>query len=210
MNVVMSPTLPKDARRAAATLSDPRWGVVMKREGKADGAFYYSVATTGVFCRPSCGARRPRPENVRFHVTAADAVRAGFRPCKRCKPLDTSPAAGRAALIAKACHIITAAEGAVPSDLAVAEARPEILLLVVSQTVIRNDAGIGGQGLGLEVLGHNFADHGAINRVPVVDQIDLRRLGRRRERQQLYAQCAQHPARALQLGKPGVFPFDGN
>jgi AraC family transcriptional regulator of adaptative response/methylated-DNA-[protein]-cysteine methyltransferase len=50
-------------------------------QGKA----VYSVVTTGVYCRPSCAAR-PKPENVRFHDTIADAERAGFRPCKRCRP----------------------------------------------------------------------------------------------------------------------------
>lgn len=50
-----------------------------------EGKTVYSVRTTGVYCRPSCAAR-PKPENVRFHETAAEAQRAGFRPCKRCKP----------------------------------------------------------------------------------------------------------------------------
>ena len=54
---------------------------------RADGTFYYSVETTGVYCRPSCGSRRANPKNVRFHVTAADAARAGFRPCRRCRPI---------------------------------------------------------------------------------------------------------------------------
>ena len=71
---------------AAATVSDPRWAAVVARDRKADGRFVYSVRTTGVYCRPSCGARPARPENVRFHATPAAARRAGFRPCKRCKP----------------------------------------------------------------------------------------------------------------------------
>ncbi len=50
-----------------------------------NGKYFYSVRTTGVYCRPSCAAR-PKPENVAFHRTAADAERAGFRACKRCKP----------------------------------------------------------------------------------------------------------------------------
>jgi AraC family transcriptional regulator, regulatory protein of adaptative response / methylated-DNA-[protein]-cysteine methyltransferase len=49
------------------------------------GAAFYSVRTTGVYCRPSCAAR-PKPENVRFHATREDAEHAGFRPCKRCRP----------------------------------------------------------------------------------------------------------------------------
>ncbi len=71
---------------ALRTESDPRWQAVTTRDAAADGSFYYSVSTTGVYCRPSCAARRARPENVRFHSTREDAERAGFRPCKRCKP----------------------------------------------------------------------------------------------------------------------------
>jgi len=71
---------------AAAIVSDPRWAAVAARDGRQDGKFFYSVKTTGVYCRPSCAARPARPQNVAFHLTAADAERAGFRPCKRCKP----------------------------------------------------------------------------------------------------------------------------
>jgi len=74
------------AQRAAETLNDPRWPEVTGRNAAADGSFYYSVATTGVYCRPSCAARPARPENVRFHPTRRHAEQAGFRPCKRCKP----------------------------------------------------------------------------------------------------------------------------
>ena len=76
----------KDAQLAAATVSDARWASVVARDPKADGNFYYSVKTTGVYCRPSCAARLARPENVRFHETHKHAEKAGFRPCKRCKP----------------------------------------------------------------------------------------------------------------------------
>src|SRR5215813_10528921 len=65
---------------------DARWEAVCRRDPTADSAFFYSVRTTGVYCRPSCAARLPRRENVGFHETRADAERAGFRPCKRCRP----------------------------------------------------------------------------------------------------------------------------
>ena len=55
---------------ASSVVSDPRWAAVVARDAGADGAFFYSVSTTGVYCRPSCAARRPRPENVTFHRTA--------------------------------------------------------------------------------------------------------------------------------------------
>src|SRR5215470_1756016 len=68
------------------TEQDPRWAAVIARDRSADGTFYYSVSTTGVYCRPSCPARHAKPGHVRFHCTRAEAERAGFRPCKRCKP----------------------------------------------------------------------------------------------------------------------------
>src|ERR1700744_6567587 len=84
-----------------------RWQAVIGRDRRADGAFYYSVATTGVYCRPSCGARLPRRENVAFHVATGDAERAGFRPCKRCRPDETDR---QAAAVAQACRLIEQAE----------------------------------------------------------------------------------------------------
>ena len=63
-----------------------RWLAVTRRDKRADGAFYYSVKTTGVYCRPSCASRLARREHVRFHASRMDAERAGFRPCKRCRP----------------------------------------------------------------------------------------------------------------------------
>ncbi|MGK4001792.1 bifunctional DNA-binding transcriptional regulator/O6-methylguanine-DNA methyltransferase Ada [Sorangium sp. So ce1036] len=91
---------------AAAVERDPRWAAVIARDASADGQFFYSVRTTGVYCRPSCGARPARPENVAFHPTAAAAERAGFRPCMRCKP-DQPPLAERqAALVADLCRRI--------------------------------------------------------------------------------------------------------
>ena len=98
--------------RAAATLSDPRWAAVLARDARMDGKFFYSVKTTGIYCRPSCAARPARPENVAFHATCADAERAGFRACKRCKPGQASLTAQRAATVAKICRLIETAETA--------------------------------------------------------------------------------------------------
>lgn len=97
-------------RRAAEILGDLRWQALLARDTAADGQFFYSVKTTGVYCRPSCGARTPRPEHVAFHVSTAEAERAGFRPCKRCQP-DQAPLAERqAALVADLCRFIDQAE----------------------------------------------------------------------------------------------------
>ncbi len=98
------------ADRATTIRNDPRWAALIARDAAADGEFVYSVETTGVYCRPSCGARPPRPENVQFHATAADAQRAGFRACKRCKPDQAPLAARHAALVAGLCRLIEQAE----------------------------------------------------------------------------------------------------
>ena len=97
---------------ATATVSDTRWAAIVARDPTADGKFFYSVKTTGVYCRPSCAARSARPENVEFHATAADAERAGFRPCKRCKPDQLPLAEQHAAKIAELCRLIERAEQA--------------------------------------------------------------------------------------------------
>jgi AraC family transcriptional regulator of adaptative response/methylated-DNA-[protein]-cysteine methyltransferase len=99
----------------AETTGDPRWAALAARDPAADGRFFYSVRTTGVYCRPSCASRPANPKNVGFHATAAEAQAAGFRPCKRCKPDQPSLEAQRAALAAQACRIIAAAE--TPPDL---------------------------------------------------------------------------------------------
>jgi len=95
---------------AARTRKDPRWTAVVARDSRADGKFFYAVRTTGVYCRPSCGSRRARPENLQFYATAADAERAGFRPCKRCKPDQPSLDRQHAAKVAKICRLIENAE----------------------------------------------------------------------------------------------------
>jgi AraC family transcriptional regulator, regulatory protein of adaptative response / methylated-DNA-[protein]-cysteine methyltransferase len=94
------------AALAEATLADPRWPAVAGRDASEDGRFYYSVATTGVYCRPSCGARLPRPEHVRFHASRSDAEQGGFRPCRRCRPDKPPRAEQHAALVTAACRII--------------------------------------------------------------------------------------------------------
>jgi AraC family transcriptional regulator, regulatory protein of adaptative response / methylated-DNA-[protein]-cysteine methyltransferase len=101
------------ARRTAvshAADTDPRWAAIVARAREADGTFYYSVKTTGVYCRPSCGARLPNRQNVRFHRTTVDAERAGFRPCKRCKPNEQALDKRHAALVAKVCRVIETAD----------------------------------------------------------------------------------------------------
>jgi AraC family transcriptional regulator of adaptative response/methylated-DNA-[protein]-cysteine methyltransferase len=87
-----------------------RWDAVARRDPSADDLFYYSVTTTGVYCRPSCAARLARREHVQFHPTRDAAEKAGFRPCKRCRPDQPRQAKRQAAAIAKACRRIERAE----------------------------------------------------------------------------------------------------
>jgi AraC family transcriptional regulator of adaptative response/methylated-DNA-[protein]-cysteine methyltransferase len=97
-------------QRAARTQRDSRWARVQARDASADGLFWYSVRTTGVYCRPSCAARPARPENVGFHESVEDAEAAGFRPCKRCKPRQPALAEQHAAAVTRACRQIEKAE----------------------------------------------------------------------------------------------------
>lgn len=101
-------------KRSESITTDPRWAAVVARDAAADGKFFYSVRTTGIYCRPSCAARHPLPENVRFHRTRADAENAGFRPCKRCKPDQPSLADRNARKIANVCRMIENADETLP------------------------------------------------------------------------------------------------
>jgi AraC family transcriptional regulator of adaptative response/methylated-DNA-[protein]-cysteine methyltransferase len=85
---------------------DARWQAVVSKDKCADGQFYFSVRTTGVYCRPSCPARLARRENVAFHLSCEAAEAAGFRACKRCRPRQASQSERDAALIARACSLI--------------------------------------------------------------------------------------------------------
>jgi AraC family transcriptional regulator, regulatory protein of adaptative response / methylated-DNA-[protein]-cysteine methyltransferase len=87
-----------------------RWDAVQRRDKAADGAFYYSVKTTGVYCRPSCASRPARRENVAFHSTCEEAERAGFRACKRCRPNEAALSDQHAETVAKACRLIEGSE----------------------------------------------------------------------------------------------------
>lgn len=80
-----------------------RWRAVAARNVEADGEFVYAVKTTGVYCRPTCPSRLARRENVSFHASTHEARRAGFRPCKRCRPDATSPLEHHRAAILNAC-----------------------------------------------------------------------------------------------------------
>jgi len=122
MSLVME--LPaKPAKAPALPIErDPRWAALLARDPAAEGAFVYSVATTGVYCRPTCPSRRPKPENVAFFASSAEAERAGFRPCQRCRPNEPPAAERHAALVAEACRRIEKADTAPSLDALAAKA----------------------------------------------------------------------------------------
>lgn len=94
---------------------DARWAAVQRRDPDADGRFYYSVRTTGVYCRPSCPSRGALRANVAFHASCAAAESAGFRACQRCFPALPPLAERQAVAVARACRMIDEAD--TPPDL---------------------------------------------------------------------------------------------
>jgi AraC family transcriptional regulator, regulatory protein of adaptative response / methylated-DNA-[protein]-cysteine methyltransferase len=106
-------TIALKSRSALSTAErDPRWTRILARDKSADGQLWYSVATTGIYCRPSCPSRAANPENVTIHGALAEAKATGFRACKRCNPDGAGQDAERAALVAKACAFIEASDQA--------------------------------------------------------------------------------------------------
>jgi AraC family transcriptional regulator of adaptative response/methylated-DNA-[protein]-cysteine methyltransferase len=98
------------SRRSPRPPQDPRWAAVLARDPAADARFVYAVKTTGVYCRPSSPSRLPRPENVEFFDTPAQAEAAGYRPSRRAAADRSTVAAQHAALVAAACRRIQQAE----------------------------------------------------------------------------------------------------
>lgn len=84
------------------------WTAVASKDRSQDGRFVFGVLTTGVFCRPSCAARTPRRQNVRFYATTTEAARDGLRPCLRCRPLEPATGTRSAAAVGRACQYIRA------------------------------------------------------------------------------------------------------
>jgi len=106
----LSTSMIKKAEYGGCFRDNERWQAVMRRDLSADGQFYYSVKTTGVYCRPSCSARRALRKNVAFHNSPEDAEKAGFRACKRCHPKGLGYREQYAATVAAACRTIETAE----------------------------------------------------------------------------------------------------
>src|SRR3954463_1886205 len=96
---------------------DRYWQAVVSGDARFDGWIYCGVTSTGIYCRPSCPARTPKREHVRFYPSAAAAQAAGFRACKRCRP-DATPGSPewdvRADLVGRAMRLI--ADGVVDRE----------------------------------------------------------------------------------------------
>jgi len=90
--------------------AESMWQAVLARDARADGTFVYAVATTGIYCRPSCPARRPRRDNVRFFAAPREAAAAGFRPCRRCRPLEHWSGDPEAELVTRLCRFVRDAD----------------------------------------------------------------------------------------------------
>lgn len=90
---------------------DACWNALAARDKSKDGAFFYGVMTTGVYCRPSCGSRMPLRRNVRFYASTADAERDGLRPCLRCRPQALAKPSAMAQKVQQVCRYIEAHAG---------------------------------------------------------------------------------------------------
>ncbi|MDX6269717.1 MAG: AraC family transcriptional regulator [Acidobacteriota bacterium] len=85
---------------------DWRWQVVQAKNAEFDGAFFFGVSSTKIYCKPSCAARRPKRENTSFYASPAEAERAGFRACLRCRPRADESRSAKTEVVVRACAII--------------------------------------------------------------------------------------------------------
>ena len=107
----MTETRQPDASRAPAR-DEERWQAVYRRDPAFDGKFLFAVRTTGVYCRPSCASRPAKRENVSFFETGAQAEKAGYRACKRCRPDKLGAPDPQIEAVKRACEEIEQAEEA--------------------------------------------------------------------------------------------------
>ena len=113
MDIAMTQPARKIAQTTTRFQSDSaRWEAVSTRDKSADGRFVYAVRTTGVFCHPSCPSRPAKLDNVAFYGSPADAIAAGYRACKKCRPGQQSRSDLHAAAIAKACALMAGSDPA--------------------------------------------------------------------------------------------------
>ncbi len=94
---------------------DERWHAVLARDEGCDGSFVYAVRSTGIFCRPSCPSRKPGRDQVAFYDRPADALAAGYRACRRCRPLGAGRPEEQRAMVREACALIESEDEARPT-----------------------------------------------------------------------------------------------
>lgn len=94
------------SKMPAAMFNPELWSAVVTRDASRDGSFVFAVRSTGIYCRPSCPARRPKRENVSFFQIPEAAEQAGFRACKRCHPRKARANDPRVDLVRRVCHLI--------------------------------------------------------------------------------------------------------
>src|SRR5213592_5126965 len=97
--------------KACTTSDQDRWNAVLARDARADGTFVYAVSSTGIYCKPSCASRRPHRDRVVFFDTPSDAVRAGYRACRRCHPDAANAADPWIDRIRRACVYLANVDG---------------------------------------------------------------------------------------------------
>jgi AraC family transcriptional regulator of adaptative response/methylated-DNA-[protein]-cysteine methyltransferase len=108
--MTMMPNRATKGQNPKLITDDWRWQALVRKDERADGLFWYSVKTTGVYCRPSCPARLPNRENVAFHESPQNAEKAGFRACKRCGLKGPGLAGQHAEAVTMACRMIKEAD----------------------------------------------------------------------------------------------------
>ena len=111
MSISMTETRQADTSRAPAR-DEERWQAVQRRDPAFDGKFLFAVRTTGIYCRPSCASRPAKRENVTFFPTVAEAEKAGYRACKRCRPDKLGAPDPQVEAVKRACERIERAEEA--------------------------------------------------------------------------------------------------
>lgn len=105
MNEISTVKKQQDAKQGSAAL-DAFWRAVIDRDRAFDGRVFFGVRSTGIYCRPSCPARRPRREQVVFFLIPEAAERAGFRSCRRCRPRNVSISDPQVDMVRRACQYI--------------------------------------------------------------------------------------------------------
>jgi len=117
IKVIQSMTAAKQNNNASALIPDDEtyWKAVLERDAQFDGTIFFAVRSTGIYCRPSCPARRPRRKQVVFFLMPEAAERAGFRSCRRCRPRSVAMTDPQVEMVRKACRFIESQDDAMPT-----------------------------------------------------------------------------------------------